>query len=163
MANAPKSAGAGRRKRLKHQPGQRLLLAADTGKGFGATTDDLLAETRKGRQVVNLKGDAKLVVAHAIEDGHDHVAVVGDNRKLVVFNLEELPQLARGQGVTLQRYRDGGLSDATTFTLADGLSWTMGGKEGRARAEGEMWQWKVARGGAGRMPPQGFPRDNKFG
>ena len=148
---------------IVHKPGQRLLLAADTGKGFGATTDDLLAETRKGRQVVNLKGDAKLVVAHAIEDGHDHVAVVGDNRKLVVFNLEELPQLARGQGVTLQRYRDGGLSDATTFTLADGLSWTMGGKEGRTRTEGEMWQWKVARGGAGRMPPQGFPRDNKFG
>ena len=148
---------------IVHKPGQRLLLAADTGKGFGATTDDLLAETRKGRQVVNLKGDAKLVVAHAIEDGHDHVAVVGDNRKLVVFNLEELPQLARGQGVTLQRYRDGGLSDAITFTLDEGLSWTMGGKEGRTRTEGEMWQWKVARGGAGRMPPQGFPRDNKFG
>jgi len=145
-----------------HKPGERLLLASTLGKGFVIKSDDLLAETRKGRQVVNLKGDAKLVVAHAIEDGHDHVAVVGDNRKLVVFNLEELPQLARGQGVTLQRYRDGGLSDATTFTLADGLSWTMGGKEGRTRTEGEMWQWKVARGGAGRMPPQGFPRDNKF-
>ena len=135
---------------------------ADTGKGFGTTTDELLAETRKGRQVVNLKGDAKMVVARTIEEGHDHVACVGDNRKLVVFNLEELPGLARGQGVTLQRYRDGGLSDATTFTLAEGLSWTMGGKEGRTRTEGEMWQSKVARGGAGRMPPQGFPRDNKF-
>ena len=88
--------------------------------------------------------------------------MVGDNRKLVVFNLEELPQLSRGQGVTLQRYRDGGLSDAITFTLDEGLSWTMGGKEGRTRTEGEMWQWKVARGGAGRMPPQGFPRDNTF-
>jgi len=147
---------------IVHKPKQRLLLAADTGKGFGATTDDLLAETRKGRQVVNLKGDAKMIVARAIEEEHDHVACVGDNRKLVVFNLEELPELARGQGVTLQRYRDGGLADATTFTLAEGLSWTMGGKEGRTRTEGEMWQWKVARGGAGRMPPQGFPRDNKF-
>ena len=147
---------------IVHKPKQRLLLVADTGKGFGTTTDDLLAETRKGRQVVNLKGDAKMVVARTIEEGHDHVACVGDNRKLVVFNLEELPELARGQGVTLQRYRDGGLSDATTFTLAEGLSWTMGGKEGRTRTEGEMWQWKVARGGAGRMPPQGFPRDNKF-
>ncbi|MBX7483698.1 DNA topoisomerase IV subunit A [Qipengyuania qiaonensis] len=147
---------------IVHKPKQRLLLAADTGKGFGAVTDDLLAETRKGRQVVNLKGDAKMVVARTIEPGHDHVACVGDNRKLVVFNLEELPELARGQGVTLQRYRDGGLSDATTFTLAEGLSWTMGGKEGRTRTEGEMWQWKVARGGAGRMPPQGFPRDNRF-
>ncbi len=66
-------------------------------------------------------------------------------------------------GANTAKDRDGGLSDATTFTLADGLSWTMGGKEGRTRTEGEMWQWKVARGGAGRMPPQGFPRDNKSG
>ncbi len=148
---------------IVHRPGQRLLLAADTGKGFGTTTEDLLAETRKGRQVVNLKGGAKLAVARTIAEGHDHVAVVGDNRKLVVFNLEELPALSRGQGVALQRYRDGGLSDATTFRLEEGLSWTMGGKEGRTRTEQDMWQWKVARGGAGRMPPQGFPRDNRFG
>ncbi|MCV0384454.1 MAG: DNA topoisomerase IV subunit A [Erythrobacter sp.] len=147
---------------IVHRKGTRLLLAATTGKGFAATTDDLLAETRKGRQVMNVKDGAKLRVARAIPAGHDHVAVVGDNRKLVVFNLEELPDLARGQGVKLQNYRDGGLSDATTFTLEDGLSWTMGGKEGRTRTEGEMWQWKVARGGAGRMPPQGFPRDNRF-
>lgn len=110
-----------------------------------------------------MKGDVKLVVARAIDKAHDHVAVVGENRKLVVFNLEELPRLAKGQGNKLQNYRDGGLSDATTFTMAEGLSWTMGGKEGRTRTEGEMWQWKVARGGAGRLPPQGFPRDNKFG
>ena len=147
---------------IPHKAGRRVLLAADMGKGFAATTDDLLAETRKGRQVVTLRGDAKLRVAKVIEEGHDHVAVVGDNRKLVVFNLEELPSLAKGQGVKLQSYRDGGLSDATTFTLEDGLSWTMGGKEGRTRTENEMWQWKVARGGAGRMPPQGFPRDNTF-
>ncbi len=147
---------------IVHRPKQRLLLAATTGKGFAATTDDLLAETRKGRQVVNLKDDARLRVVRPIEQAHDHVAVVGDNRKLVVFNLEELPDLTKGQGVMLQRYRDGGLSDATTFRLEDGLSWTMGGKEGRTRTEGEMWQWKVARGGAGRMPPQGFPRDNRF-
>ncbi len=148
---------------IVHRPGQRLLLAADTGKGFAATTDELLAETRKGRQVVNLKDKAKLVVVRPIASAHDHVAVVGDNRKLVVFNLEELPDLARGQGVTLQRYRDGGMADATTFTLAEGLSWTMGGETARTRTESDMWQWKVARGGAGRMPPQGFPRDNRFG
>ena len=148
---------------IVNKPGQRLLLAADTGKGFGALSQDLLAETRKGRQVVNLKGNSKLVVVRPIGEGHDHVAVVGDNRKLVVFNLDELPDLARGQGVTLQRYRDGGLSDATTFVLAEGLSWTMGGDSGRTRTEQEMWQWKVARGGAGRMPPTGFPRDNRFG
>ena len=97
-----------------------------------------------------------------IGPGDDHVAAVGDNRKLVVFNLAELPDLARGQGVALQRYRDGGLSDAITFKLEDGLSWTMGGETGRTRTEHDMWQWKVARGGAGRMPPQGFPRDNRF-
>ncbi|MCR2834995.1 DNA topoisomerase IV subunit A [Parerythrobacter lacustris] len=146
-----------------HRPKAQLLLAATTGKGFAAETDEILAETKKGRQVVNLKGDAKLRVVREIPSGHDHVAVVGDNRKLIVFNLEELPMLARGQGVTLQRYRDGGLADAITFTLADGLSWQMGGKGDRTRTESDIWQWKVARGAAGRMPPQGFPRDNRFG
>ena len=145
-----------------HRPKGQLLLAATTGKGFAAETDEILAETRKGRQVVNLKGDNKLVVVHEISAEHDHVAVVGDNRKLVIFSLEELPILGRGQGVSLQRYRDGGLSDATTFVLEEGLSWTMGGESGRTRTEKDVWQWKVARGAAGRLPPQGFPRDNKF-
>ncbi|HEY6815404.1 MAG TPA: DNA topoisomerase IV subunit A [Croceibacterium sp.] len=147
---------------IVHKPGTQLLLGATSGHGFAAVTDELLAETRKGRQVVNLKGGAKLLVAHPIAPEHDHVAVVGDNRKLVVFSLEELPVMARGQGVTLQRYRDGGLADATTLTLEDGLSWEMGGESGRVRTEKEIHMWKVARGAAGRLPPQGFPRDNKF-
>ena len=147
---------------IVHAKDKRVLLAADTGKGFAAETSELLAETRKGRQVVNMKGDAKLVVVRPIDPAHDHVAAVGENRKLVVFNLEELPVMARGQGVKLQNYRDGGLSDATTFVLEDGLSWQMGGKGDRTRTETDIWQWKVARGGAGRMPPQGFPKDNKF-
>ncbi|WFL77905.1 DNA topoisomerase IV subunit A [Altererythrobacter arenosus] len=145
-----------------HKPRARLLLAATNGKGFVAETDELLAETRKGRQVVNLKGDVKLVVVRQIAEGHDHVACVGENRKLVVFNLEEVPVLGRGQGVMLQRYRDGGLSDAKTFVLTEGLSWQMGGKGDRTRTENDIWQWKVARGAAGRLPPQGFPKDNKF-
>lgn len=147
---------------IVHQAGGQLLLAATNGKGFAAQTNEILAETKKGRQVVNLKGDAKLSVVRSIAKEHDHIAVVGDNRKLVVFNLEELPELARGQGVMLQRFRDGGLSDAITFTLEEGLSWAMGGDSGRTRTESDIWQWKVARGAAGRMPPQGFPRDNKF-
>ncbi|MBD3728934.1 MAG: DNA topoisomerase IV subunit A [Sphingomonadales bacterium] len=147
---------------IVHRPKGQLLLAASNGKGFAAETDELLAETRKGRQVVNLKGDTKLAAVRVIAPEHDHVAVVGDNRKLVVFSLEEMPVMARGQGVTLQRYRDGGLSDATTFTLAEGLSWQMGGKGDRTRTETEIGMWKVARGAAGRLPPQGFPRDNKF-
>ncbi|HYD25051.1 MAG TPA: DNA topoisomerase IV subunit A [Croceibacterium sp.] len=145
-----------------HRPGTQLLLASSLGKGFAAVTDELIAETRKGRQVVNLRDGQKLAVVRPIAPEHDHVAVVGDNRKLVVFSLEELPVLARGQGVTLQRYRDGGLADATTFKLDEGLSWGMGGETGRTRTERDIPMWKVARGAAGRLPPQGFPRDNKF-
>ena len=104
----------------------------------------------------------RLTVSREILEGHDHVAVVGENRKLVIFAIDELPELAKGQGVTLQRYRDGGLSDATTFRLEGGLSWKMGGESGRTRTEPDMQLWKVARGAAGRLPPQGFPRDNKF-
>jgi topoisomerase-4 subunit A len=147
---------------LVHKPGGKLLLASSHGKGFVAELNELLAETRKGRQVVNLKDGAVLRVIRMIGEGHDHVAVVGDNRKLVVFNLEELPVMARGQGVQLQRYRDGGMADATTFVLADGLSWTMGGSGERTRTETEIRMWKVARGAAGRMPPQGFPKSNRF-
>ncbi|MFV0643740.1 MAG: DNA topoisomerase IV subunit A [Sphingomonadaceae bacterium] len=147
---------------LVHRPKGQVLLAASNGKGFAADMDELLAETRKGRQVVNLKGENRLRVVRDIASEHDHVAIVGDNRKLVVFSLEELPVLSRGQGVTLQRYRDGGLADATSFTLEQGLSWQMGGKGDRTRTEAEIWQWKVARGAAGRLPPQGFPRDNRF-
>ncbi|MDC8755139.1 DNA topoisomerase IV subunit A [Erythrobacter sp. sf7] len=147
---------------LVHRAGGRLLLASSHGKGFVAEMNELLAETRKGRQVVNLKDGAKLAVIRPIAESHDHVACVGDNRKLVVFNLEELPVMTRGQGVQLQRYRDGGLSDATTFVLADGLSWQMGGSGERTRTETEIRMWKVARGAAGRMPPQGFPKNNRF-
>ena len=150
---------------LVNRPGGQVLFASSIGKGFAAGTDALIAETRKGRQVVNLKNDARLVVARPIEAEHDHLAVIGDNRKLVAFALEELPLMARGQGVQLQRYRGepgSGLADAISFRLEDGLSWTMGGKGDRTRTETEMWQWKVARGAAGRLPPQGFPKDNRF-
>jgi topoisomerase-4 subunit A len=144
------------------RPKGQLLIAASNGKGFAAEMEELLAETRKGRQVVNVKPGVKLTVVREIAPEHDHVAVVGDNRKLVIFALEELPVLARGQGVTLQRYRDGGLSDAITLKLEDGLSWAMGGETGRTRTEKDVMLWKVARGAAGRMPPTGFPRDNRF-
>ena len=147
---------------LVHKPEGRLLLASSIGKGFIAETKELIAETKKGKQVVNLKGNAKLQVIREIPEGHDHVAAVGENRKLIVFNMEEMPVMARGQGVMLQRYRDGGLSDATTFTLEQGLSWQMGGSGDRTRTENEIWQWKVARGAAGRLPPQGFPKNNRF-
>ena len=147
---------------LVHRPKAQLLLASSVGRGFAAVSDELLAETRKGRGVMTTKPGVKLALVREIPAEHDHVAVVGDNRKLVIFSLEELPVLAKGQGVTLQRYRDGGLADATTIRLDEGLSWKMGGDSGRTRTEPDMRLWKVARGAAGRMPPNGFPRDNKF-
>jgi topoisomerase-4 subunit A len=145
-----------------HRPETRLLLAASDGRGFQVEADELLAETRKGRQVMNPKPGARLTVVRRIDAADDMVAVIGENRKLLVFPLAELPQLQKGQGVTLQKYKDGGLSDARTFVMADGLSWPMGGGSGRVRTENDLNFWKGARGSAGRMPPTGFPRDNKF-
>ena len=142
--------------------GSRVLLASNMGRGFVVPAADLLAETRKGRAVMTTKPGVAMVVAREVGVDHDHLAVVGDNRKLVIFALNEVPEMARGQGVTLQRYRDGGLSDAISFRLEGGLSWAMGGESGRTRTEKDLLMWRVARGGAGRLPPSGFPRDNKF-
>ncbi|WP_176595443.1 MULTISPECIES: DNA topoisomerase IV subunit A [Sphingobium] len=142
--------------------GGELLLASSDGRGFVAAVADVIAETRKGKQVVNVRTGAKLSVVHPVAPEADSVAVVGENRKLLVFSLIEMPRMARGQGVQMQRYRDGGLSDAIAFRLSDGLSWAMGGGSGRTRTEADMTPWRVARGAAGRMPPTGFPRDNRF-
>ncbi|MBU3994050.1 MAG: DNA topoisomerase IV subunit A [Alphaproteobacteria bacterium] len=147
---------------LACKPEGQLLLASNIGRGFVAEADELLAETRKGRAVMTTKPGVKLAVVREIPSEHDHVAVVGENRKLVIFSLAEMPVMAKGQGVALQRYRDGGMADATTLRLEDGLSWKMGGESGRTRTESDMRLWKVARGAAGRMPPNGFPRDNRF-
>jgi len=146
-----------------YKPDQKILFAASDGKGFIAKTEDAIGETRKGRQVVNVRAGATLRIARPIPAEDDYVAAIGDNRKLVVFPLSEVPELARGQGAQLQRYRDGGLSDATTFRFEEGLSWPMGGESGRYRTETDLTQWRAARGAAGRMPPTGFPRDNRFG
>ena len=144
------------------KPDTRLVAASSDGRGFVTSGEAVLAETRKGKQLMNLRPGSKLQLLRPVPQGADAVAVVGDNRKLLVFNLSELPEMGRGSGVQLQRYRDGGLSDVTTFTLADGLSWTMGGDSGRTRTENDIAMWKVARGAAGRMPPTGFPKDNRF-
>ncbi|HUP67311.1 MAG TPA: DNA gyrase subunit A, partial [Sphingomicrobium sp.] len=144
------------------RPAMKMLVASSDGKGFVTTGEGTLAETRKGKQLVNLRAGASVKVVRAIGEGADAVAVVGENRKLLVFPLNELPELGRGQGVTLQRYRDGGLSDATAFRLSDGLSWTLGGESGRVRTESDLTSWRAARGAAGRMPPIGFPRSNRF-
>ncbi|MDQ3483424.1 MAG: DNA topoisomerase IV subunit A, partial [Pseudomonadota bacterium] len=148
---------------LVARPGMKLLVASTDGRGFIALAESTLAETRKGKQLVNLRSGARVALARLVPEEADAVAVVGENRKLLVFGLADLPELARGQGVILQRYRDGGLSDAIAFRIADGLSWNLGGGGGRVRTEPDLSLWRAARGAAGRMPPNGFPRSNRFG
>ena len=148
---------------LRAAAGEKLLLASSDGRGFVTSAAGAVAETRKGKQIVNLRPGATLKVVRPLKAGDDYVAVIGDNRKMVVFPIAELPEMGRGQGVQLQRYRDGGLGDATTFVFAQGLSWPMGGESGRTRAEPDMNPWRTARGAAGRMPPRGFPKENPFG
>jgi len=140
----------------------KLLIASSDGKGFVTSGDATLAETRKGKQLVNVRAGARVAVVRPVPEESDAVAVIGENRKMLVFSLSELPELGRGQGVTLQRYRDGGLADALAFRLTDGLSWALGGERGRVRTETDLSPWRAARGAAGRMPPIGFPRSNRF-
>ena len=140
----------------------RLLLAASDGRGFISKVADVIAETRKGRQVVNLRPGSTLAVVWRVGANDDTVATIGNNRRLLVFPLSELPEMGRGQGVQLQKFRDGSLTDAKTISMAEGLSWVMGGDSGRTRSETDLMPWRAARGAIGRSPPTGFPRDNKF-
>ncbi|MGB1908652.1 MAG: DNA topoisomerase IV subunit A [Candidatus Puniceispirillaceae bacterium] len=135
-----------------------LLVAASTGHGLVIDMKSAMAQTRSGKQVLNLSGNAR-AVACCVTTG-DHVAVVGQNRRLLVFKLDEVPEMQRGKGVILQRYKDGDLSDIKVFTLADGLSWQMGG--GRTRTETDLLAWQGKRGAAGKLPPNGFPRPARF-
>ncbi|MEP4248427.1 DNA topoisomerase IV subunit A [Tateyamaria sp.] len=143
---------------LIHKPGRKLLVGSSAGDGFVVPEDEVIAQTRSGKHVLNVRGDVALSVCKPVMG--DSVAVVGENRKVLVFGLDELPEMARGKGVRLQKYKDGGLSDATTFTRAEGLSWS--DPAGRTRTETELTEWHGKRAGAGRMAPRGFPRDNKF-
>jgi topoisomerase-4 subunit A len=138
--------------------GEKLLVASTAGDGFIVPSDEVLAQTRAGKQVLTLAAGVKTALCRKAVG--DAVAVVGDNRKVLVFALSELPEMAKGKGVRLQKYKDGGLSDAMTFVLAEGLSWK--DPAGRTRTEADLGEWQAARATAGRMAPRGFPRDNKF-
>jgi len=140
------------------RPAVRLLVASTAGDGFVVISDEVLAQTKAGKQVMTLGDGVRMALCRRVAG--DHVAVVGDNRKVLVFPLTELPEMARGKGVRLQRYKDGGLSDAITFDLAKGLSWK--DPAGRTRTEMDLGEWLAARATAGRMAPRGFPRDNRF-
>jgi len=145
-----------------HKPDARWLVAASDGRGFVVEAAELLSETRKGRQVMTFKPGATLHRLRQLAPTHDMIATVGENRKLLLFAVAELPVMARGQGVALQKYRDGGLSDVGSFVRAEGLSWQLGGSGTRTRTETDVGPWIGPRGGTGRMPPVGFPRDNRF-
>jgi topoisomerase IV subunit A len=138
--------------------GEKMLVASSAGDGFVVASDEVLAQTKAGKQVLSLGAGVKTAVCRKVTG--DHVAVVGDNRKVLVFPLSDLPEMAKGKGVRLQKYKDGGLSDATTFVLAEGLAWK--DPAGRTRTETDLAEWIGARASAGRMAPRGFPRDNRF-
>ncbi len=152
-----------------HEPGRKLLVGSSDGDGFVVPEVDVLAQTRSGRQVLNVKD--KVVAKVCTPVVGDHVAVISLNAKLLVFPLSELPEMTRGKGVRLQKYKsarsaqgtldlDGGLSDIVTFNWTDGLSWQMGG--GKTRTETDMTEWLAKRAGAGKRPPHGFPKNNRF-
>jgi topoisomerase-4 subunit A len=136
----------------------RFLVASSAGRGFLVPAAELAAEKRTGKQVLVLKPDEEAAVCVPAEG--DMVAVIGQNRKLLVFPLDQVPEMARGQGMMLQRYKDGGLSDARVFSRAEGLSWTLGE---RTRTEPDIKPWLGERAAAGRLPPNGFPKSNRFG
>ncbi len=143
-----------------HQPDGKLLVASSAGDGFVVPEADVVAQTRAGKQVLNAKDGVTAKVCARVQPGDSHVACVGENRKVLVFALDELPEMGRGKGVRLQKYKDGGLSDARAFALSDGLSWT--DPAGRTRTEADLTEWMGKRASAGRMAPRGFPRDNRF-
>jgi topoisomerase IV subunit A len=152
-----------------HKPGRKLLVASSIGDGFVVPEDDVLAQTRTGRQVLNVKGEATAFTCVPLTG--DHVAVVSQNGKFLVFPTSELPELGRGKGVRIQKYNmargkqgtlelDGGLSDITTFDWSEGLSWSMGG--GKTRHETDLSEWLGKRAGVGKRPPYGFPKSYRF-
>jgi topoisomerase-4 subunit A len=143
-----------------HKPGRKLLLASTDGRGFVTSEDGLIANTRKGKQVLNVTApnEAKL----CIDAEGDQVAVIGENRKLLVFPLEALPEMGRGRGVMLQRYKDGGISDVRVFKAEEGMSWNDSSGRTYTRSMEDLKEWLGDRAQAGRMPPNGFPRSNKF-
>ncbi len=143
---------------LVRKPGRKLVVAASDGRGFVVPEDEVLAQTRAGKQVLNV---AAPVMARAVTPAEgDTVAAIGENRKMLLFALSQLPEMTRGRGVRLQKYKDGGLSDVKVFTLAEGLSWKLGDK---MRVETELKPWIGERSQAGRLPPNGFPKTSKFG
>jgi topoisomerase-4 subunit A len=140
-----------------YAPDRRLLVASSDGRGFLVEENEVVAQTRSGKQVLNVAADVEAAVCTPAEG--DMVAVIGENRKLLVFGIEDMPVMTRGRGVILQKYRDGGMSDVKVFKREEGLTWKSGD---RTRTQTDLVGWEGKRAQAGRMPPAGFPRSNKF-
>jgi topoisomerase-4 subunit A len=141
-----------------YEPERKLVVASSDGRGFVVQQEAAMAQTRAGRQVLNLAKGVEAAACVAVEG--DHVAVIGENRKLILFPLSELPEMTRGRGVILQRYKDGGLADIKTWVKKEGLSWKTGD---RTRTETDLRAWIGKRGQSGRLPPAGFSKSGKFG
>ncbi len=141
--------------------GRKFLVAAHDGRGFIVPEDECLANTRKGKQVLNVKMPNEARAVTTIEG--ELVASIGDNRKMVIFPLDQVPEMTRGRGVRLQRYKDGGLSDVKTFKANEGLTWVDSAGRSFTLTLKELADWRGNRSDAGRLPPKGFPKSNKFG
>ena len=154
---------------LIHKPGRKLLVASTAGNGFVVEEEDVVAQTRNGKQILNVRDGESARVCKPLEG--DHIAVVSTNSRFLVFAADELPEMSRGKGVRLQKYGkasgkqrslgfEEGLSDVATFDFSKGLTWSMGG--GKTRHQADMSQWKAKRASVGSRPPYGFPKDNLF-
>jgi len=143
-----------------HEPNRKRVIASTQGNGFIVNESDCIANTRKGKQVMNVKLPVEAQCCVPVPQGADHLAVIGENRKLLLFPLADLPEMTRGKGIRLQKYKDGDLSDIQPFVLAEGLSWL--DSSNRVWTVTELEEWLGLRAQAGRMPPKGFPRNNRF-
>ncbi|WP_420133933.1 DNA topoisomerase IV subunit A [Rhodopseudomonas sp.] len=146
-----------------HKGGRKFLIASHDGQGFVVNEDECVGSTRKGKQILNVDMPNEARALTVVGEGADQVAVIGDNRKMLIFPLDQVPEMARGRGVRLQKYKDGGLSDIVTFVAKEGLGWRdSAGREFSATIK-ELAEWRGNRADAGRLPPKGFPKSNKFG
>jgi topoisomerase IV subunit A len=151
-----------------HRPGGRMLLVSHAGYGFVVPEAETVANTRKGKQVMNVTAPDEVRLCLPVDTGADHLAIVGENRKMLVVpfpgdGADRVPEMGRGKGVRLQRFGDGGAGDAKLFTMADGLSWRDSAERTHLRRAEELKEWMLPRGTAGRMVPKGFPRTGRFG
>jgi topoisomerase-4 subunit A len=144
-----------------HDPLRKLLVASTGGYGFLIAEEEVIASTRKGKQILNVTEPEEAAVCVPV-DG-DMVATMGDNRRMLVFGLDEVNEMTRGKGVILQRFKDGGLSDARVFKRGDGLTWLDPAGRTFTLSMSELVEWLGQRAQAGKVAPKGFPRSNKFG